>query len=66
MPTPPDRDDEMKPAARKADSCFGVEASISRALRAAKARKYAERMVLCVVVSNKRMNDLCCTISRRK
>ena len=52
MPTPPDRDDEMKTAARKADSCFGVEASISRALRAAKARKYAERTVLCVVVSN--------------
>jgi hypothetical protein len=40
-----------KAAARSADSCFGIEASISRTLRAATARKYAERTVLRVSVS---------------
>ena len=39
-------------AARSADSCFGIETSISRALRAATARKYEERTVLRVSVPN--------------
>ena len=40
-----------KTAARSADSCFGIETSISRALRAATAKKYAERTILRVSVS---------------
>jgi hypothetical protein len=45
-------------AARRADSCFGIEASVSRALRAAKARTYTERTVLCVAVSKVDVNKL--------
>ena len=46
-----------KTAARSVDSSFGIEASISRALRAAKARKYAERTVLRVSVLKVDVNE---------
>ena len=39
-------------SSKKCRFCFGIKALISRALRAAKARKYAERTLLHVSVSN--------------
>ena len=52
-------------AARSADSCFGFEESISHALRAAAARKYAERTIIGVKSGCQSMNVLCREISRR-
>ena len=42
-----------KTAVRSADSCLGIETSISRALRAATAKKYVERTILHVSVARK-------------